>query len=174
MPKHGEHGSGNLVCSFCGKNRDEVRKLIAGPTVYICDECIELCNDIIAEESESQKQLVTSSSLPKPTEIKRILDQYVIGQEREKIWRWLSQYKTHRQPNGDRRVELQKATYWFGSDGPGKTCRPTLARPPGSFTIADAMSPTEPVTSAKTWKIFSPSGRRLRCSAAGNRLYDET
>ncbi|HET7005089.1 MAG TPA: ClpX C4-type zinc finger protein, partial [Candidatus Binatia bacterium] len=50
MPKHGEHGSGNLVCSFCGKSQDEVRKLIAGPTVYICDECIDLCNDIIAEE----------------------------------------------------------------------------------------------------------------------------
>ena len=52
MAKHGEHGSGNLVCSFCGKSQDEVRKLIAGPTVYICDECIDLCNDIIAEECD--------------------------------------------------------------------------------------------------------------------------
>jgi ATP-dependent Clp protease ATP-binding subunit ClpX len=54
----------SLRCSFCGKNRDEVRKLIAGPTVYICDECIDLCNDIIAEEAEGEKELVTSSSLP--------------------------------------------------------------------------------------------------------------
>jgi len=63
-----------LRCSFCGKNRDEVRKLIAGPTVYICDECIDLCNDIMADEWEEEKAEV-SSKLPKPTEIKKILDQ---------------------------------------------------------------------------------------------------
>src|SRR6059036_2148352 len=57
MAKHGEHGSGNLVCSFCGKSRDEVRKLIAGPMVYICDECIDLCNDIIAEEGDRREAL---------------------------------------------------------------------------------------------------------------------
>ena len=84
MAKHGEHGSGNLVCSFCGKSQDEVRKLIAGPTVYICDECIDLCNDIIAEECDHDETISSSSNVPKPAEIKRVLDQYVIGQERAK------------------------------------------------------------------------------------------
>ena len=84
MPKHGDDRSGNLVCSFCGKSQDEVRKLIAGPTVYICDECIDLCNDIIAEECDHEEALASSSSVPKPAEIKRVLDQYVIGQERAK------------------------------------------------------------------------------------------
>ena len=84
MAKHGEHGSGNLVCSFCGKSQDEVRKLIAGPTVYICDECIDLCNDIIAEECDHDENISSSSNVPKPAEIKRVLDQYVIGQERAK------------------------------------------------------------------------------------------
>src|SRR5207253_8956313 len=82
MAKHGEHGSGNLVCSFCGKSQDEVRKLIAGPTVYICDECIDLCNDIIAEECDHDENLTASSNVPKPAEIKRVRDQYVMGQER--------------------------------------------------------------------------------------------
>src|SRR3989449_7537914 len=76
-------GNGTLKCSFCGKSQDDVRKLIAGPTVYICDECIELCNDIIAEEWEEEKSREIRS-LPKPTEIKAALDQYVIGQERAK------------------------------------------------------------------------------------------
>ena len=75
MAKHGEHGSGNLVCSFCGKSQDEVRKLIAGPTVYICDECIDLCNDIIAEECDHDETLSSSSNVPKPPEIKRVLDE---------------------------------------------------------------------------------------------------
>ena len=76
-------GSGKLQCSFCGKSQDDVRKLIAGPTVYICDECIELCNDIIAEEWEEEKGKGLSQ-LPKPAEIKAILDQYVVGQDRAK------------------------------------------------------------------------------------------
>ncbi|HXC61948.1 MAG TPA: ClpX C4-type zinc finger protein, partial [Nitrospiria bacterium] len=78
-----EKSEAALRCSFCGKSREEVQKLIAGPTVYICNECIELCNDIIAEDWEEEKEQVTSK-LPKPKEIKRILDQYVIGQERAK------------------------------------------------------------------------------------------
>ncbi len=78
----GSHG--NLSCSFCGKSQKEVRKLIAGPTVYICDECIGLCNDIIAEEIEKEDQTATSDRLPKPVEVKRILDQYVVGQDRAK------------------------------------------------------------------------------------------
>ena len=84
MAKHGDDRSGNLVCSFCGKSQDEVRKLIAGPTVYICDECIDLCNDIIAEECDQEEGLASTSAVPKPSEIKKVLDQYVIGQERAK------------------------------------------------------------------------------------------
>ena len=74
---------GKLQCSFCGKGQDDVRKLIAGPTVYICDECIELCNDIIAEELEEERG-TDLGDVPKPAEIKAVLDQYVIGQERAK------------------------------------------------------------------------------------------
>ena len=72
-----------LYCSFCGKSQHEVRKLIAGPSVFICDECVELCNDIIREELEEKAQS-TRSSLPKPREILEVLDQYVIGQQRAK------------------------------------------------------------------------------------------
>src|SRR3989442_12437014 len=75
--------NGTLRCSFCGKSQNDVRKLIAGPTVYICDECIELCNDIIAEEGEEEKSREIRS-LPKPAEIKTVLDQYVGGQGRAK------------------------------------------------------------------------------------------
>src|SRR3989338_4023369 len=74
----------NLSCSFCGKSQREVKKLIAGPTVYICDECIDLCNDIIAEETIKQERLRARSAVPKPKDIKVILDEYVIGQERAK------------------------------------------------------------------------------------------
>ena len=77
-------GSSNLKCSFCGKNQREVKKLIAGPTVYICDECIELCNDIIAEEYEREETFTRKVSLPEPTQIKSFLEQYVISQERAK------------------------------------------------------------------------------------------
>ena len=76
-------GGAALKCSFCGKSQNDVRKLIAGPTVYICDECIELCNDIIAEEWEEEKSRELRS-LPKPAEIKSALDQYVVGQELER------------------------------------------------------------------------------------------
>ena len=79
-----EDGHGNLQCSFCGKSQKEVKKLIAGPTVYICDECIALCNDIIAEEVERDGPLESGTPLPKPAEIKAILDEYVIGQDRAK------------------------------------------------------------------------------------------
>ena len=72
-----------LYCSFCGKSQHEVRKLIAGPSVFVCDECVELCNDIIREELE-EKQERTREKLPKPHEIKKVLDEYVIGQGRAK------------------------------------------------------------------------------------------
>ena len=73
-----------LRCSFCGKTQDEVKKIIAGPTVYICDECIELCNDIITEEYEREDYYASRALVPKPKEIKAHLDDYVIGQERAK------------------------------------------------------------------------------------------
>ncbi|MGH7370980.1 MAG: ClpX C4-type zinc finger protein, partial [Candidatus Methylomirabilales bacterium] len=82
MAKPVKHG-GKLQCSFCGKSQEDVRKLIAGPTVYICDECIELCNDIISEELEEERGR-DLGDIPKPAEIKAILDQYVIGQDRAK------------------------------------------------------------------------------------------
>ena len=75
---------GTLFCSFCGKSQAEVKKLIAGPAVYICDECVALCNDIIAEEVEKEEAALRKLAVPKPAEIKGILDQYVIGQERAK------------------------------------------------------------------------------------------
>src|SRR6266851_4346272 len=83
MAARSRDGGGTLKCSFCGKSQNDVRKLIAGPTVYICDECIELCNDIIAEEWEEEKSKELRG-LPKPAEIKTVLDQYVVGQERAK------------------------------------------------------------------------------------------
>ena len=75
---------GQLTCSFCGKAQEEVKKLIAGPAVYICDECIELCKDIIAEEAQPDDLAGRSGKLPKPAEIKEILDDFVVGQERAK------------------------------------------------------------------------------------------
>ena len=87
-PKYG-NSLGNLTCSFCGKSQREVKKLIAGPTVYICDECIDLCNDIIREEGQKAGTTGTGAgqagaALPKPAEIKAFLDEYVIGQEKAK------------------------------------------------------------------------------------------
>ena len=76
--------NGDLLCSFCGKNQDEVKKLVAGPSVYICDECIELCNDIMVEENERDATSRKKTTVPKPCEIKEALDEYVIGQEDRK------------------------------------------------------------------------------------------
>ncbi|HWB80396.1 MAG TPA: ATPase domain-containing protein [Nannocystaceae bacterium] len=84
MDRRRDESNGNLCCSFCGKSQKEVKKLIAGPTVYICDECIALCNDIIAEEVEKDEPAGGSDPIPKPAEIKSILDEYVVGQERAK------------------------------------------------------------------------------------------
>ncbi len=143
-----EKAEGALRCSFCGKSREEVRKLIAGPTVYICDECIDLCNDIIAEDWEEEKEQVTSK-LPKPKEIKRILDQYVIGQERAKKVLSVAvhnHYKRISSAAAADDVELQKGNIlMIGPTGTGKTLlAQTLARILDvPFTIADATTLTE-------------------------------
>jgi ATP-dependent Clp protease ATP-binding subunit ClpX len=137
-----------LRCSFCGKSRDEVKKLIAGPTVYICDECVDLCNDIIAEEWEEEKD-ETSSALPKPIEIKKILDQFVIGQDRAKkilsvaVHNHYKRVATNAQSD---EIELQKGNIlMIGPTGTGKTLlAQTLARILDvPFTIADATTLTE-------------------------------
>ena len=148
MAKHDDR-SGSLVCSFCGKSQDEVRKLIAGPTVYICDECIDLCNDIIAEEADNEEAFSQTSAVPKPAEIKRVLDQYVIGQERAKKILSVAVHNHYKRIDsqmvtGD--VELQKSNILLiGPTGVGKTLlAQTLARfLQVPFTIADATSLTE-------------------------------
>src|SRR3989304_6253522 len=137
-----------LRCSFCGKSRDEVRKLIAGPTVYICDECIDLCNDIIAEDWEEDQEAV-SSKLPKPKEIKKTLDHYVIGQERAKKILAVAVHNHYKRistsPDRDD-VELQKGNIlMLGPTGTGKTLlAQTLARILDvPFTMRDATTLTE-------------------------------
>ncbi|MBW2577409.1 MAG: ATP-dependent Clp protease ATP-binding subunit ClpX [Deltaproteobacteria bacterium] len=139
----------NLSCSFCGKSQREVKKLIAGPTVYICDECIELCNDIIAEEYTEDEPPAESSHVPKPVEIKEALDDYVIGQEAAKKVLSVAVHNHYRRIEsqtfvGD--VELQKANIvLLGPTGCGKTLlAQTLARVLDvPFTIADATTLTE-------------------------------
>jgi ATP-dependent Clp protease ATP-binding subunit ClpX len=139
----------NLSCSFCGKSQREVKKLIAGPTVYICDECIELCNDIIAEEYSEDEQPERVSHVPKPVEIKEALDDYVIGQEGAKKVLSVAVHNHYRRIEsqtfvGD--VELQKANIvLLGPTGCGKTLlAQTLARILDvPFTIADATTLTE-------------------------------
>jgi len=147
MAKTGKQ-EGGLRCSFCGKGQDDVRKLIAGPTVYICDECIELCNDIIAEEWED-KRVKNAAGLPKPAEIKSILDQYVIGQERAKKILSVAVHNHYKRidshPDFDE-VELSKSNILLvGPTGCGKTLlAETLARILDvPFTIADATTLTE-------------------------------
>jgi ATP-dependent Clp protease ATP-binding subunit ClpX len=148
MARTRESNGGVLKCSFCGKSQNDVRKLIAGPTVYICDECVELCNDIIAEEWEEERSREIRS-LPKPAEIKAILDQYVVNQERAKKVLAVAMHNHYKRIEagssaGD--VELQKSNILLiGPTGSGKTLlAQTLAKilhvP---FTIADATSLTE-------------------------------
>ncbi len=155
----GKHDDGKLLyCSFCGKSQHEVRKLIAGPSVFVCDECVELCNDIIREELEEKAER-TREKLPKPQDIKKVLDEYVIGQERAKkvlsvaVYNHYKRLQTRQVGTGEKRahgtreeVELAKSNILLiGPTGSGKTLlAETLARLLNvPFTIADATTLTE-------------------------------
>jgi ATP-dependent Clp protease ATP-binding subunit ClpX len=144
-----DESNGNLCCSFCGKSQKEVKKLIAGPTVYICDECIALCNDIIAEEVEKDEPSTGSDPMPKPSEIKAILDDYVVGQERAKKTLAVAVHNHYKRIDSKvaaEDVELGKSNILLlGPTGSGKTLlAQTLAKIlKVPFAIADATTLTE-------------------------------
>jgi ATP-dependent Clp protease ATP-binding subunit ClpX len=140
-----------LYCSFCGKSQHEVRKLIAGPSVFVCDECVELCNDIIREELEDRADRARDK-LPKPQEIRKVLDEYVIGQDRAKkvlsvaVYNHYKRLQTRGSARAKDEVELAKSNILLiGPTGCGKTLlAETLARLLNvPFTIADATTLTE-------------------------------
>ena len=141
-----------LRCSFCNKDQNDVRKLIAGPTVFICDECVDVCNDIIADDNRSDTKSELRSSLPVPQEIKKFLDQYVIGQDRTKkklavaVYNHYKRVEIQKQSKNRQETELTKSNILLiGPTGTGKTLlAQTLARLLAvPFTIVDATTLTE-------------------------------
>lgn len=150
MAKDIGKGSGNLICSFCGKTQEEVRKLVAGPSVYICDECVDLCNDILTEELEDTAAPVSRVAVPTPKDIKEALDDYIIGQDHAKKVLSVAVHNHYKRIQNNKTtrgaVELQKSNILLiGPTGSGKTLlAQTLARVLDvPFTIADATSLTE-------------------------------
>jgi len=149
LDRRRDDNHGSLCCSFCGKSQKEVKKLIAGPTVYICDECIGLCNDIIAEEIEREEESYGLAKIPKPVDIKKILDEYVIGQDRAKKILAVAVHNHYKRIDAKLSaddVELQKSNILLlGPTGCGKTLlAQTLARILNvPFALADATSLTE-------------------------------
>src|SRR5918992_4676785 len=150
VKKTGDSGE-ILRCSFCNKDQNDVRKLIAGPTVFICDECVEVCNDIIADDNRFENRGVRSS-LPSPPGIKKFLDEYVIGQERTKkklavaVYNHYKRIEIQKQPRSRNDVELTKSNIMLiGPTGTGKTLlAQTLAKLLSvPFTIVDATTLTE-------------------------------
>jgi ATP-dependent Clp protease ATP-binding subunit ClpX len=150
MAKDNGKSNGNLICSFCGKTQDEVRKLVAGPSVYICDECVELCNDILTEELDEGSTHSTRMAVPTPKDIKAALDDYIIGQDHAKKVLSVAVHNHYKRIQNNQHsksaVELQKSNILLlGPTGSGKTLlAQTLAKILDvPFTIADATSLTE-------------------------------
>ncbi|MFM1847780.1 MAG: ATP-dependent Clp protease ATP-binding subunit ClpX, partial [Pseudomonadota bacterium] len=140
----------NLICSFCGKTQEEVRKLVAGPGVYICDECIDLCNDILTEELEEASSFTPRVQVPTPRDIMNALDEYIIGQHHAKKVLSVAVHNHYKRVQNSQltrpNVEIQKSNILLlGPTGSGKTLlAQTLARILDvPFTIADATSLTE-------------------------------
>ena len=149
-----DNNSSQIVCSFCGKRGDQVKRMLAGRNGYICDECIELCNEVLREEfgHEDRQAAEAKTELPKPREIKTVLDQYVIGQEEAKKTLSVAVYNHYKRINyemlnpEERDVELQKSNIlMLGPTGSGKTLlAQTLAKILNvPFAIADATTLTE-------------------------------
>ena len=150
MGKDNGKCAGNLICSFCGKTQEEVRKLVAGPSVYICDECVELCNDILTEEFDGVPHQTNRQAVPTPKDIKASLDDYIIGQDHAKKVLSVAVHNHYKRIQNNQTikgaVELQKSNILLiGPTGSGKTLlAQTLARVLDvPFTIADATSLTE-------------------------------
>src|SRR5258705_4022210 len=170
-----------LRCSFCNKDQTDVRKLIAGPTVFICDECVEVCNDIIADDNRFENRGMRSS-LPSPPDIKKFLDEYVIGQERTKkklavaVYNHYKRIEIQKQPRSRNDVELTKSNIMLiGPTGTGKTLlaqtHAKLKTVP--FTIVDATTLTEACYVGEhveniIIKLLQPAGGDIEKSQQGS------